>query len=184
MQRKGKQPAAPVNQNAAAVNENVDAPVNENIAEPAPAAPVIQPAPDTLDVTQSAPVLEDVAATQPNVDATNEVLASQDLFDEISDEVMASVPEVLASEPSQKKLKTVKLEKVKVVKKKSVNLYHGKQRRSSERIKMNSLSKPITGEGSSQKQPIVIEEVVESENAKLGTCVRAMKSWKNLTNKT
>jgi hypothetical protein len=61
-------------------------------------------------------------------------------------------------------------------------LYHGKQRRSSERINAKGLSKPIVGVGSSQTQPIVIKENDE-DSAKLGTCFRSLKSWKNLTNK-
>jgi hypothetical protein len=104
------------------------------------------------------------------------------LFDDIPDDVMASIPEipeiaeVLSTKPDDKKLKKVK---------KTVKLYHGKKVRSSERIKSQAFSKPITGVGSSDKQPIVIntdvpEEDGGSDQTKLGTCARKMKSWKDL----
>jgi hypothetical protein len=89
----------------------------------------------------------DVAATQPSV------AASQDLFDEIHDGVMASIPDitdVLSTKPDENKRKKVKIEKVKSAKENSVKLYHGQKVRSSERIKSQNFSKPITGVGSSK----------------------------------
>ncbi|KAK2427471.1 hypothetical protein QL285_026049 [Trifolium repens] len=73
---------------------------------------------------------------------------SQDLFDDIPDEVIATLPEVdlpKNNEPTNDNGKKVngKTEKVKKV----FELYHGKPRRSSERVKQNSFKKPITGVG-------------------------------------
>jgi hypothetical protein len=77
----------------------------------------------------------------------------------------------------------VKTEKVKKVS----DLYHGKPRRSSERVKQNCFKKPITGVGTSQEQPIEIPESnyedLINDDAKLGTCFRSMKSWKDLPKK-
>ncbi|GAU45522.1 hypothetical protein TSUD_186790 [Trifolium subterraneum] len=75
-----------------------------------------------------------------------------DLFGDIPDEVMASIPYVKAIE---KKLP------VKTKKRKGDHhqpLYHGMKTRKSERIKMNSFKTPVTGVGSSKTQPIVINE--------------------------
>jgi hypothetical protein len=99
---------------------------------------------------------------------------------------MASIPEiaeVLSTKPDEKKLNKVKIEKLKSAKEKTVKLYHGKKVRSSERIKSQNFSKPITGVGSSQTQPIVLGEDGGSDQTKLGTCVRKLKSWKDLSNK-
>jgi hypothetical protein len=83
------------------------------------------------------------------------------------------------------KIEKVKDEKVKAkkVKARETKLYHGKQRRSSERINARWDSKPIVGVGSSETQPIVIKENDEDAAAKLGTCFRSLKSWKNLPKK-
>jgi hypothetical protein len=71
--------------------------------------------------------------------------------------------------------------------KKVSELYHGKPRRSSERVKQNSLKKPIIGVGASEEEPIEIKEADEEDlihdDAKLGTCFRAMKSWKDIPKK-
>jgi hypothetical protein len=85
----------------------------------------------------------------------------------------------------QGKLKKVKIEKVKAekVKVRGTKLYHGKQRRCSERINARWDSKPIVGVGSSETQPIVIKENDEDAAAKLGTCFRSLKSWKNFPKK-
>jgi hypothetical protein len=67
-------------------------------------------------------------------------------------------------------------------------LYHGQKKRTSERIKMNSFKTPVTGIGSSQTQPIEINDtdgdvLTQEEPVRLGTCNRKMKSWKNLSKK-
>jgi hypothetical protein len=103
---------------------------------------------------------------------------------------MASIPEIKAIEkklPNQTSHKQVKVEKVKSKKHKGEHhqpLYHGKKRRTSERIKMNSFKIPLIGVGSSQTQPIEIKKVdgdvmTQEDSVKLGTCIMAMKSWKN-----
>jgi hypothetical protein len=107
---------------------------------------------------------------------------TQSLFDDLSDEIMAAIPDVDASQCSQKNERTVKGKKDKM--KRVSALYHGKQRRSSERVKQNAFKKPITGPGSSQEAPITItgqEDV--ADDSKLGTCFRAMKSWKDIPKK-
>jgi hypothetical protein len=107
---------------------------------------------------------------------------SQDLFDDIPDDIIASLPDVEPANQKRKKIK-VKTEKVKKVK----DLYHGKPRRSSERVKQNWCKKPITGVGASQEQPIEIKEADDgdliNDDAKLGTCFRSMKSWKHIPKK-
>jgi hypothetical protein len=113
---------------------------------------------------------------------------SQDLFDDIPDDIIASLPDVdMANkiEPANQKRKkiNVKTEKVKKV----ADLYHGKPRRSSERVKQNCFKTPITGVGASQEQPIEIKEADDgdliNDDAKLGTCFRSMKSWKDIPKK-
>ncbi|GAU39191.1 hypothetical protein TSUD_270350 [Trifolium subterraneum] len=92
------------------------------------------------------------SASQPSAVASQVVEASQDLFGDIPDEVMASIPDVKAIE---KKLP------IKSKKRKGDHhqpWYHGMERRTSEMIKMNSFKTPVTGVGSSQTQPIVINE--------------------------
>jgi hypothetical protein len=162
-----KKPAAPA-QAPSQEPRDIDADQSQEPDAPAQAHP------------SAAEVAEPVALTQPS-----------DLFDDIPDDVMASIPEiaeVLSTKPDDKKLKKVK---------KTVKLYHGKKVRSSERIKSQAFSKPITGVGSSDKQPIVIGEAGGidqtntdvlgegggSDQTKLGTCVRKMKSWKDLRDK-
>jgi hypothetical protein len=108
---------------------------------------------------------------------------SQDLFDDISDDIIASLPDVEPEPANEKGKKKVKTEKVKKVS----SLYHGKPRRSSERVKANWSKTPITGVGASQEQPIEIKEANDgdliNDDAKLGTCFRSMKSWKDLPKK-
>jgi dynactin complex subunit len=95
---------------------------------------------------------------------------------------MATIPDItMAEAPKQGKVKAEKG----MASKKPVKLYHGKQRRESERIKVNQLKKPIKGVGSTATEPIVINEadegvLTQEEHPKLGTCFRSMKSWKNL----
>jgi len=92
------------------------------------------------------------SASQPAASASQVVEASQDLFGDLPDEVIASIPDVKVIE---KKLP------VKSNKRKGDHhqpLHHGMKRRTSERIKMNSFKTPVTGVGSSQSQPIVINE--------------------------
>jgi hypothetical protein len=158
-----------------------------------------QPSVDATQNTQSAAHPSAAASAK---DQASDVALTQpsDLFDDIPDDVMASIleipelAEVLSTKPDDKKLKKVK---VTSAKEKTVKLYHGKKVRSSERIKSQAFSKPITGVGSSNKQPIVIGEAGGSDQTnigvigegggsdqtKLGTCVRKMKSWKDLSNK-
>jgi hypothetical protein len=121
---------------------------------------------------------------------------SQDLFDDIPDEVIATLPEVQVSdlqkynEPTndkgkKEKVKTENVKKEKV--KKVIDLYHGKPRRSSERVKQNAFKTPITGVGASQEAPIEINEAetedLTHDDSKLGTCFRVMKSWKDFPKK-
>jgi hypothetical protein len=47
--------------------------------------------------------------------------------------------------------------------KKVYALYHGKQRRNSERVKQNAFKTPITGVGSSQEAPITIIEAATDD---------------------
>ncbi|KAK2456279.1 hypothetical protein QL285_003658 [Trifolium repens] len=88
--------------------------------------------------------------------------------------IMATIPDV-TMDVIQKQGK-VKAEKG-MASKKPVKLYHGKNRRESERIKVNQLKRPIKGVGSTAIEPIVITEVDEGvmtqeEQPKLGTCFR------------
>ncbi|XP_045821942.1 uncharacterized protein LOC123914813 [Trifolium pratense] len=118
--------------------------------------------------------------------------ASQSLFEEISDEVMATIPEVMVEDIAEANKDNADHEKDNVVKGKALKkksmkrkLYHGKRTRSSERIMQQALAKPIVGVGSSIVQPIVIKEpregiLTQEDSTKLGTCYRAMKSWKNI----
>jgi hypothetical protein len=113
------------------------------------------------------------------------------LFDDILDEVIATLPEVQLSylpkhnEPTNDKGKKEKVKTEKV--KKVAELYHGKPRKSSERVKQNAFKTPITGVGSSQEAPIEINEAdaedLTHDDSKLGTCFRAMKSWKDTPKK-
>jgi hypothetical protein len=77
----------------------------------------------------------------------------------------------------------VKTEKVKKVS----DLYHGKSRRSSERVKQNCFKKPITGVGAREEHPIEIKEANDgdliNDDAKLSTYFRSMKSWKDIPKK-
>jgi hypothetical protein len=71
--------------------------------------------------------------------------------------------------------------------KKVAELYHGKPWISSERVKQNAFKTPITGVGSSQEAPIDFNEAdaedLTHDDSKLGTCFRAMKSWKDIPKK-
>jgi hypothetical protein len=97
----------------------------------------------------------------------------------------ASLGSPKASLGSPNTMRTLR-EKKEKMKRVSV-LYHGKERRSSERVKQNAFKKPITGIGSTQEAPIEIKEAVADEmthdDSKLGTCFRAMKSWKDIPKK-
>jgi hypothetical protein len=109
----------------------------------------------------------------------------------LSDEVMATLPEISVDELTKKgkvktdNAKTVKEKKDKM--KKVSAMYHGKQRRGSERVKQNAFKTPITGVGSSQEAPIEITDAAADElthdDSKLGTCFRAIKSWKDIPKK-
>jgi hypothetical protein len=154
---------------------------------------------DTSAVPMDATHDEVVEASQV-VDAATHDQPSQegDFFDDIADYEMLTLEEIIARDiqyslkkrgeeervEEHSKQKKVKIEKVKAgkVKVRGTKLYHGKQRRSSERINAKWDSKPIVGVGSSQTQPIVIKENDE-DAAKLGTCFRSLKSWKNLPKK-
>ncbi|KAK2382553.1 hypothetical protein QL285_070079 [Trifolium repens] len=95
------------------------------------------------------------------------------MFDEIPDEIIATIPEVNPDD-IPKKAKAVKKEKP-------------VRRRQSERQKLLWFKKPIIGAGSTRDQPLVItdaddesltqEATAVANDAKLGTCFRAMKSW-------
>jgi hypothetical protein len=54
-------------------------------------------------------------------------------------------------------------------------------------VKQNWCKTPITGVGASQEQPIEIKEADDgdliNDDAKLGTCFRSMKSWKDIPKK-
>jgi hypothetical protein len=150
--------------------------------------------------TQASQIVNPTQVTAEGVDGTQTDDASvdasqgsaalnitQDLFDDLPDEVMATIPELTvdASLGSPNTMRTLK-EKKEKMKRVSV-LYHGKERRSSERVKQNAFKKPITGIGSTQEAPIEIKEAVADEmthdDSKLGTCFRAMKSWKDIPKK-
>jgi hypothetical protein len=205
---------APVTQESVGVDATQEAAVDninqETVMVYATQEAVVIDASQAMDV-QASQVVDasqamDIQASQ-IVDATQDDPVSKDFFEDISDYDMLTVEEMIAVDirktldkrceeeklqaeqsnvkEGQDKLKAVKIEKVKAVKKKymgGTKLYHGKQRRSSERINAKCLSKPIVGVGSSQTQPIVIKETDE-DSAKLGTCFRSMKSWNNLTKK-
>ncbi|GAU49500.1 hypothetical protein TSUD_287300 [Trifolium subterraneum] len=149
------------------------------------------------------------AENNANIGQQAEGNASQSLFDEISDEVMATIPEVTTDDmpnitQSQGNAVADDIQNITQnqgnnvvggnnavgVKKKSMKKkpLHVKRRRSNERIKMNWFKKPIVGVGSSSDQPIEVIEPAEGvltqeDSAKLGTCFRAMKSWKNIKKK-
>jgi hypothetical protein len=151
-------------------NQATQAPLAATQAPPA-AIPTLAPestqseAPEAVEASQVSMVVE----------------PSQDLFDDIPDDIIASLPDfkdmAKKNEPADKGRKKINVKKVSA-------LYHGKPRRSSERVKQNSFSKPITGVGASKEQPIEIKEVNDedliADDAKLGTCFRSMKSWKDI----
>jgi hypothetical protein len=101
---------------------------------------------DPAGVSQGTASASQVVDGSQVIDAEAE--ASQDLFGDIPDEVMASIPEVMPVKPKKQKLKVAHHQP----------LYHGQRRRTSERIKMNSFKTPLTGIGSSDKQPIQIKD--------------------------
>ncbi|KAK2446568.1 hypothetical protein QL285_017358 [Trifolium repens] len=144
-----------------------------------------------------------VDATQVTAEDQNPTQASQtddaaqvtqDLFDDLPDEVMATIPDAALCSPkaslvspkstlgSPRSLK----EKKKKMKRVSA-LYHGKPRRRSERVKSQNFKKPITGIGSTQDAPIEIKEAdadsTPHDDSKLGTCFRTMRSWKDIPKK-
>jgi hypothetical protein len=139
-----------------------------------------QPNSATVEVSQVDNPTQNSASVQ--ADHSASVQADQGLFDEIPDEFMATIPDV-TMDVIQKQGK-VKAEKG-MASKKPVKLYHGKNRRESERIKVNQLKRPIKGVGSTATEPIVITEadegvLTQEKQPKLDTCFRSMKSWKNL----
>ncbi|KAK2437389.1 hypothetical protein QL285_022287 [Trifolium repens] len=155
---------------------------------------------DTSAVSMDATHDEVVEASQVDDAATHDQPSQEgDFFDDIADYEMLTLEEIIARDiqyslkkrgeeervEEQSKQKKMKIEKVKAekVKVRGTKLYHGKQRRSSERINARWDSKPIVGVGSSETQPIVIKENDEDAAAKLGTCFRSLKSWKNLPKK-
>jgi hypothetical protein len=117
--------------------------------------------------------------------------ASQTLFDEIPDEVIATIPEVNPDDiPNEAKVVRNKVVKAKAINDNAVPNVKKEahvRRRQSERQKLFWFKKPIIGAGSTRDQPLVItdaddesltQEATAVENdSKLGTCVRAMKSW-------
>jgi hypothetical protein len=159
LQRKQPKGKGKAETNGAAASERKNAQTSANVVVDASQEP------EVVDATQESVVVD---ATQP----------SEDLFDDLPDEVIASIEEVMETDEHQqkgvKKMKALKIEKVnnvKMEKPKAVKnkpsgqvlyngqvLYHGQRRRSSERIQMNAFKKPFTGIGSSDGQPIVIKE--------------------------
>jgi hypothetical protein len=112
------------------------------------------------------------------VDSTHgdQPIETPDHFEDIPDYELLTVEDIIAAdvkqclekrseeqrlEIEQKKISQVKSKKVKDWKNKyasqGTNLSNGKQRKSSERIKAQFLSKPIVGIGSSVTQPIEIK---------------------------
>jgi hypothetical protein len=176
--------------------EPTQASQNQESTQPSQVIEPIQPS-QVIESTQQSQVQDPTPPTQasqvvhPIQEPTDAVLnasqgsaenTTQSLFDDLYDEIMAAIPDVDASQCSQKNERTVKGKKDKM--KRVSALYHGKQRRSSERVKQNAFKKPITGPGSSQEAPITItgqEDV--ADDSKLGTCFRAMKSWKDIPKK-
>jgi hypothetical protein len=144
-----------------------------------------------------------VDATQVTAEDQNPTQASQtddaaqvtqDLFDDLPDEVMATIPDAALCSPKaslvspKSTLGSPRSLKEKKEKMKRVSaLYHGKPRRSSERVKSQNFKKPITGIGSTQDAPIEIKEAdadsTPHDDSKLGTCFRAMRSWKDIPKK-
>jgi hypothetical protein len=159
LQRKQPKGKGKAETNGAAASERKNAQTSANVVVDASQEP------EVVDATQESVVVD---ATQP----------SEDLFDDLPDEVIASIEEVMETAEHKKKgvkkmkalkiekVNNVKMEKPKTVKNKPSGqvvyngqvLYHGQRRRSSERIQMNAFKKPFTGIGSSDGQPIVIKE--------------------------
>ncbi|KAK2382535.1 hypothetical protein QL285_070062 [Trifolium repens] len=158
-------------------------PVEANASQPQEAAPV------EADQTQNSATVEVSQVDNPpqnsatvQADQGSATVATHGLFDEIPDEIMATIPDItMDAIPKQGQVKAEKG----MASKKQVKLYHGKIRRESERIKVNQMKKPFKGVGSTATEPIVINEadegvLTQEEQPKLGTCFRSMKSWKNL----
>ncbi|KAK2455290.1 hypothetical protein QL285_002760 [Trifolium repens] len=117
--------------------------------------------------------------------------ASQSLFDEILNEMIATILEVNPDDiPKKAKAVRNKDVKAKVVSDNAVpNVKKEKpvRRRQSERQKLLWFKKPIIGASSTRDQPLVItdaddesltqEATAVGNDSKLGTCFRAMKSW-------
>jgi hypothetical protein len=170
---------------------------NSQDQNPTQASQIVNPTQVTaegVDGTQTDDAAEGVDASQGSA-ALN---ITHDLFDDLPDEVIATIPDASLGSPkaslvspkatlgSPNTMRTLK-EKKEKMKRVSV-LYHGKPRRSSERVKsQNTFKTPITGIGSTQEAPIEIKEVDADEtphdDSKLGTCFRAMKSWKDIPKK-
>jgi hypothetical protein len=103
---------------------------------------------------------------------------TQDLFDDLPDEVMATIPDAALSSPKptlvspKSTLGSPRSLKEKKEKMKRVSaLYHGKPRRSSERVKSQNTFKEADADSTPH------------DDSKLGTCFRAMRSWKDIPKK-
>jgi hypothetical protein len=157
--------------------------------------------------SQASQIVDATQVTAEGVDPTqasqtdDAAQVTQDLFDDLPDEVMATIPDAALSSPKaslvspkstlgspKSTLGSPRSLKEKKEKMKRVSaLYHGKPRRSSERVKSQNFKKPITGIGSTQDAPIEIKEAdadsTPHDDSKLGTCFRAMRSWKDIPKK-
>jgi hypothetical protein len=154
------------------------------VIEPTQQYHVQEPTPTTQASQVVNPIQEptDAVINASQGSAENTTQSTQSLFDDLSDEIMAAIPDVDASQCSRKNERTVRGKKDKM--KRVSALYYGKETRSSERVKQNAFKKPITSPGASQEAPIEItgqEDI--ADDSKLGTCFRAMKSWKDIPKK-
>jgi hypothetical protein len=183
----GQAPAADAQEGS----QNQAPPASQNQAPPAATQAPVADAPQGTQNQASPAAIPTLAPESVQSEAPEAVEASQvsmvvepsqDLFDDIPDDIIASLPDVEPANQKRKKI-NVKTEKVKKVS----SLYHGKPRRSSERVKQNWCKTTITGVGASQEQPIEIKEADDgdliNDDAKLGTCFRSMKSWKDIPKK-
>jgi hypothetical protein len=129
---------------------------NSEDQNPTQASQIVNP-------TQASQIVDATQVTVEGVDPTqasqtdDAAQVTQDLFDDLPDEVIATIPDAPLGSPkatipyaplgSPNTMRTLK-EKKEKMKRVSV-LYHGKPRRSSERVKsQNTFKKPITGIGS------------------------------------
>jgi hypothetical protein len=176
--------ASQVSQNPTQVSEDQNPTQASQIVNPSQASQIV----DATQVTT-----EGVDPTQAS-QTDDAAQVTQDLFDDLPDEVMATIPDAALSSPKaslvspKSTLVSPRSLKEKKEKMKRVSaLYHGKPRRSSERVKSQNFKKPITGIGSTQDAPIEIKEAdadsTPHDDSKLGTCFRAMRSWKDIPKK-